>query len=495
MPKFTKNSENNAGILKGDVESPSRQVLLSFLVNAVHVDKQTALKSYFETKPCHESIPTARTQKRKGRRARNKLKQQPPCAQKWWGSVWTVGEETAVYDEPGELQPEVEVGGDHSLFTRTTDPRNPRRVAEILKHVKIGPDLSEDERKQVQTLIAEYADCFALSVWEVLPIPGAEHRIHVPPNITFPKKVPHQRQLTEAQRAYLSDAIDELQAADIIEPIRPEDVKCTSPITLAQKVHNTPGLSLNELQHRVNEECIANGHPPTHKVEPRTNESLTPASAPVMMYDPTQPQKWRVCQNYGALNRVTHVFPLPQGDIRTKQRRLSGRRWIHGFDFASGFYTVTIPKESRPYLAYYVEGRGFWTNKRMPFGLTGAPATFAHVTANKLGDLLPKLEIELLVDDGGMAGDEFDNMMNRTRQFFTRVRKSSLSLSAKKSEFFMTSIIFAGARVGPGGVQPDNTKLTAVVDWREPPDLLNLSRFLGLTGYFRDLVKGYAKLA
>jgi hypothetical protein len=68
----------------------------------------------------------------------------------------------------------------------------------------------------------------------------------------------------------------------------------------------------------------------------------------------------------------------------------------------------------------------------MPFGLTGAPATFAHVTAEKLGDLLPKLKIELLVDDGGMAGDKFNSMMEHTHQFFTRVRESSLSLSAKK---------------------------------------------------------------
>jgi hypothetical protein len=156
---------------------------------------------------------------------------------------------------------------------------------------------------------------------------------------------------------------------------------------------------------------------------------------------------------------------------------------------------VTIPKESRLYLAYYIEGRGFWTNKWMPFRLTGTPATFTHITAEKLGDILPKLEIELLVDDRGMAGDEFDSMMDCTHQFFARIRKTSLSLSAKKSEFFMTSIIFAGVRVGPGGVQPDNTKLTAVVDWCKLPDLLNLSRFLGLTGYFRDLVKGYAKIA
>ena len=82
---------------------------------------------------------------------------------------------------------------------------------------------------------------------------------------------------------------------------------------------------------------------------------------------------------------------------------MSGHRWVHGFDFASGFYAITIPASSRPYLAHYVEGRGFFTNKRMPFGLTGAPAMFAHIIASKLGDLLPKLDVELLVDDGGMA--------------------------------------------------------------------------------------------
>jgi len=374
-------------------------------------------------------------------------------------------------------------------------PHNPRRVEEILKQVSIGTDLSDEQRTRVRQLLGEFADCFALSIREVLPIPGAEHRIHVPPDAVFPKKIPHQRQLTQAQREYLSDAIDELLAADMIEPIRPEDVKCVSPITLAQKVHTNPGLSLDELRHRVNEECISHGLPPIHDVEAPKIPTAMPEKDSTMAYDPTQPQKWRICQNYGALNKVTQVFPMPQGDIRTKQRQLSGHRWVHGFDFASGFYAVSIPEESRPYLAYYVEGRGFFAPKRMPFGLTGAPATFAHVTADKLGDLLAKLQIELLVDDGGMAGDNFEDMMARTRQFLQRVRETSLSLSAKKSEFFMTEMIFAGARVGPDGVQVDTTKLTAVVDWRQPPHLLNLSSFLGLTGYFRDLIKGYARIA
>jgi hypothetical protein len=56
-------------------------------------------------------------------------------------------------------------------------------------------------------------------------------------------------------------------------------------------------------------------------------------------------------------------------------------------------------------------------------------------------------------------------------------------------------MIFAGSKVSMDGVQANEAKLAAVVDWWQPPDLLNLSSFLGLTGFFRDLVKGYARLA
>src|ERR1700683_5297178 len=90
------------------------------------------------------------------------------------------------------------------------------------------------------------------------------------------------------------------------------------------------------------------------------------------------------------------------------------------------------PEEYRPYLAYYVEGKGFFTPKWMPFGLTGAPTTFTHVTVQKLGDLLSKLNIELLVNDGGMAGDSFEDLLNCTRQFFVHVVRYILRRSRGK---------------------------------------------------------------
>jgi hypothetical protein len=185
---------------------------------------------------------------------------------------------------------------------------------------------------------------------------------------------------------------------------------------------------------------------------------------------------------------------MPQGDIRLKQQNLSGHRWITVFDFANGFYACEIKPEDQPYICFYVEGRGYFAYQRMPFGLTGAPSTFAEMTASALGDLTGTL-IELFVDDGGLAGDNFETMLANTRRLLQRISEKGLSLSAAKSKFFVTEATFAGGRVGPDGIKPDLTKLTAIADWKTPTDLQNLGSFLGLTGYFRPLIKGYSSIA
>jgi hypothetical protein len=63
----------------------------------------------------------------------------------------------------------------------------------------------------------------------------------------------------------------------------------------------------------------------------------------------------------------------------------------------------------------------------MPFGLTGAPSTFAQMTARALGDLTGTL-FELFVDDGGMAGDSFVELVEKTRTLFQRIRETGLWL-------------------------------------------------------------------
>ena len=405
-----------------------------------------------------------------------------------WDHLWlldpVVGNNLA---HPGIEQPDISRTFEPTLLTRKTDPHNPARVKAILDEITLGPDLTPAQRESIRALISEFAECFALSMSEVTTVEGASLRLDIPRDKQFRTKI-NQRPQSPPQKEFFNEVINKMLAADIIRPIAHQDVKCCAATTLAKKAHEGGGLTLDILKHRINDECVAAGYPSAF-------EHLPPKEEPNLDTKPPSVQnKWRVCQDFAELNQVTKVPPMPQGDIRLKQQNLSGHRWITVFDFANGFYACEVKPEDQPYICFYVEGRGYYAYKRMPFGLTSAPSSFGEMTATSLGDLIGTL-IELFVDDGGMAGDDFDTMLASTRRLLQRISETGLSLSATKSKFFMTEATFAGGRVGPDGIKPDLTKLTAIADWKKPKDLQNLGSFLGLTGHFISLIKGYATIA
>ena len=89
-----------------------------------------------------------------------------------------------------------------NLFTRLTKPWKKERVEEIIKQVKIGPDLTEEEQGWVCEFISDWADIFTLSVSEVRQVDNAVHCLDIPPEAKFLTKV-SQKQLTPPQRKYL----------------------------------------------------------------------------------------------------------------------------------------------------------------------------------------------------------------------------------------------------------------------------------------------------
>ena len=385
-------------------------------------------------------------------------------------------------DEVPEPDPE-------SILTRKNDPQKPERVRKIIQEVTIGPDVTEDQKRIIHALLDKYADCFALSIKEVNAIPGAVHKLNIPEGVTFRTKIP-PRSYNPDQRAFVEDKVNEMLEAGIIRPIHPSEVKFVAQTVLAQKTHEGQGLCIEELKHIVNEQCAKHGIPGEFNIPPLPEPDPDTRASNKQ----TTPIKWRMCQDFGGINRVTEVAPVPQGDIHTKQLRLSGHRYVHVFDFAAGFYGIAVHPDSQPYITFFVEGRGYFAYQRMPFGVTGGPSEFGHVTGERFHDLIAQAILELFVDDGGMASDSFSEGINKLTTLLERVRKEKMSLSPSKLKLFMTEAVFAGALVGPQGVSPDTTKLTAIVDWPVPEDASHLEGFLGLTSYFRDLVKGYAKI-
>ena len=297
----------------------------------------------------------------------------------------------------------VETSPEEAIFTRETEPFLPACVARILELVQIGEDVTETQRSEIKQLIAEFADCFALSLSEVNLIPGAVHKLDIPEGTTFRTKIP-QRSFNPDQRAFMAAKVQEMLKGGIIRPMHPGEVRCVAPSVLAQKVHENTGLPLDELKHRVNDECVKYGLPAAFDLPPRPPHSdSTPTS--------TLPKKWRLCQDFGEINKVTSIAPVPQGDIRAKQLCLSGHRYIHVFDFAAGFYGIAIHPDSQPYITFYLEGHGYFGYERMPFGITGGPSEFGHTVARRMHDLITDGTCENFVDDGGSAADSFEEGM------------------------------------------------------------------------------------
>lgn len=104
----------------------------------------------------------------------------------------------------------------------------------ILNAVTIGHDLSETEKEQVRNFITEYADVFACSIKEVLPIPGATINLNIPASASFTTTI-RQRPLSPPQKAFMHKWVQQMIDTNMIEPADIAHIKHVAPTVLTKK--------------------------------------------------------------------------------------------------------------------------------------------------------------------------------------------------------------------------------------------------------------------
>ena len=195
------------------------------------------------------------------------------------------------------------------------------------------------------------------------------------------------------------------------------------------------------------------------------------------------------------LNAVTKMtsWPLPTlPEIFDTVAESKCTLWS-SLDLHSGYWQVPLDPETAEKTGFQTH-EGAFVFKRMPFGLTGAPITFQRLMQKVLRSM-PVSTCLFYLDDVLLMGQDAKHMEEVLQEVFNRFRAAKLRIKASKCHWSVNKILFLGHVFQPEGVSSDPKKLEIVRNYPRPTTVKGVKSFLGLSGYYRKMVRGFAQIA
>lgn len=201
----------------------------------------------------------------------------------------------------------------------------------------------------------------------------------------------------------------------------------------------------------------------------------------------------RLCIDYRGINRVTveNKYPLPRIDELLD--KLKGSKWFSKVDLALGYHQIPIEPSDIRKTAFRTR-YDHYEFVVMPFGLTNAPAAFMKMMNGIFRDCLDEFVI-IFLDDILVYSKDRGEHKRHLEAVLTRLREQKLYVKLSKCSFWQRSIRFLGHIVSEEGVSVDPEKIRSIKQWPTPRNATEVRSFLGLAGYYRNFVKGFASLA
>ena len=195
--------------------------------------------------------------------------------------------------------------------------------------------------------------------------------------------------------------------------------------------------------------------------------------------------------DYRVLNKVTRKFTWPMPKVEDIFSKLNGATYFTTLDLHAGYHHIPLDKSSIPKTAFNLPF-GKYEYIKVPFGLAQAPAYFQELMTGILKDF--PFAIAYL-DDIIIFSKTPQEHLSHICLVLEKLKATNLSMKKSKCIFFSKEIQYLGHILSTTGIQPLPSKTHAIQHMNPPMTPKQVRAFLGLVGYYRKFIKGFAMIA
>ena len=200
-----------------------------------------------------------------------------------------------------------------------------------------------------------------------------------------------------------------------------------------------------------------------------------------------------MCIDYRQINKLTmkNKYPLPR--IKDLFDQLKGASVFLKINLRSGYYQLRVKDVDVPKTAFRTR-YDHYEFLVMPFGLTNTPAAFMDLMNRVFRPYLDQFVVVFIDDILVYSRDEQEHEQHLKIVLHT-LREKKLYAKLRKCDFWLKEVSFLGHIMSAKGIRVDPAKIEAMVNWKPPRSVTEVKSFLGLVGYYRRFVEGFAVIA
>jgi len=209
-------------------------------------------------------------------------------------------------------------------------------------------------------------------------------------------------------------------------------------------------------------------------------------NSPILLVKKPKSNKYRFCTDFRKLNvkLKQNRYPLPL--VKDLLEQLGNSKYFSALDMKHGFYNIQLDKKSQDYTAFTVGGKQY-KYLRLPMGLSISPAVFQRIMSNILRDLIGK-GVLIYLDDVLIYTPSVVEHLALLKEVFVAFTNAGILLNPTKCRFALTEINYLGYTISSFGYKPQLNKVKAISEFPRPTNKKACKRFLGMMGFYSDLI-------